>query len=40
MYANKLFNRLYVLGVTYVSATLLGTPFAVIFPPRMFGAAL
>lgn len=40
VYANNLFNRRYVLGVTNVSATTLGTPFGIISPPRMFGVAL
>ena len=39
-YANNLFNHQYVLGVTNVSATTLGTPFGVISPPRMYGVAL
>lgn len=40
LYVNNLFDKRYVEGVNNVSATVLGTPFATISPPRMYGLEL
>jgi len=38
MYANNIFNKQYVTGISNISATTLGTPFASISAPRFWGA--
>jgi iron complex outermembrane receptor protein len=37
LFANNLFNKQYVTGVSNISATTLGTPFASISAPRFWG---
>jgi iron complex outermembrane receptor protein len=38
LYVNNLFNQRYVTGLGTVSQSVLGTPYAYITPPRMYGA--
>jgi iron complex outermembrane receptor protein len=36
-FVNNLFDKRYVTGVSNISATVFGTPYALITPPRMWG---
>jgi iron complex outermembrane receptor protein len=40
LYVNNLFNQRYVTGLGTVSQSVLGTPYAYITPPRMYGVEL
>ncbi len=40
LYGTNVFNKRYVTGVNNISTTVLGTPFASISPPRMWGVEL
>lgn len=40
LYGNNIFNKRYVEGVNNISTSVLGTPFATITPPRMWGLEL
>ncbi|MFC5742563.1 TonB-dependent receptor [Dyella tabacisoli] len=40
LFVNNLFNRRYVTGIDNISATVFGTPYASITPPRMWGVEL
>lgn len=40
VYANNVFNKRYVNGVNNISASVFGTPYASITPPRMLGVEL
>jgi iron complex outermembrane receptor protein len=38
LYVNNVFNQRYVIGLGTVSESVLGTPYAYITAPRMYGA--
>jgi len=40
LYSNNLFDKRYVTGISNISATTLGTPFASISAPRLWGVAV
>ncbi|HTH67435.1 MAG TPA: TonB-dependent receptor, partial [Rhodanobacter sp.] len=40
VYANNVFDKRYVTGVSNISASVFGTPYASITPPRMVGVEL
>ena len=40
LYGTNVFNKRYVMGVNNITASVFGTPFASITPPRMWGIEL
>jgi len=40
LFANNLFDKRYVTGINNISTNTIGTPFASISPPRIYGVEL